>query len=259
MSLDLTNGDRLDVSPIVERKSNIIKPISVAKPLSTNLDVKPVSQPIAVAPTLSIPTPSLSQTLQSGVQPTQPIGATTMIPRRINIAQAVTPRTLVQTAQPTASTGIIPRTVSPQVAQAQQLAAETGTTPSGTSIPRMASPQAQAGAGAGSGGAAPTESTEETTEEGAKTAGEKTEIPSTTSQEKKKSMLWLVGLVVGGIGGYFMAKNQNKNLLTYSLIGAGVGGGLGYMADKAMAKKSTTTTPATTTATPTAIPTQPTQ
>ena len=252
MSLDLTNGDRLDVSPIVERKSNLVTLTSTTKPLSTNLTVKPVSQPIAVAPTLSIPTPSLAQS----VQPTQTIGATTMIPRRINIAQAVTPRTLVQTAQP-ASTGIIPRTVSPQVA-AQQLAAETGTTPSGTSIPRVASPQAQAGSPAPSGsGSAPAESTEETTEEGAKTAGEKTEIPaSTTSQEKKKGMLWLVGLVVGGIGGYFMAKNQNKNLLTYSLIGAGVGGGLGYMADKSMAKKSVTTTPSETpTATSTATPT----
>lgn len=223
MSLDLTNGDRLDVSPIVERKSNIVTLSSSAKPISTTLQTKPV-QPIAVAPTLAIPSPNTQA--QAGS-----VGIS--IPRRINIAQSITPRTISQVAAPTGTT-------------------PSGTTSSGTSIPRLASPQSQsqsqspsASPSASPSGASPSDTSqsgtpseqEQTTDAGSKTVEEKTEVTSVTKPDAKKGMLWIVGLVVGGIGGYFMGKKQNK-VLTYSLIGAGIGGGIGFFADKYMGKES---------------------
>jgi hypothetical protein len=61
----------------------------------------------------------------------------------------------------------------------------------------------------------------------------------------KKNWMSLLGVVVGGIGGYMYAANTGKSVPMFAIGGAAVGGGAGFGIQYMMDKKKTTPAPAT--------------
>jgi len=92
-----------------------------------------------------------------------------------------------------------------------------------------------AGGGGGGGGASPENEEENGGGEDAQKQLE-SETVAPVIETKKISFdianPFNILLIIGGIAGYFYAKKNSKNILAFSLLGAGIGGGLGYAFNK---------------------------
>lgn len=91
--------------------------------------------------------------------------------------------------------------------------------------------------GAGGGGAMGGGGSQEGAEEQSQEESPSQRVASIEEGKPFYKQYWFLGLLVGGIGGYFFAKNKGKNLIGSTLIGAGIVGVVGFGADKFIGKK----------------------
>lgn len=203
MNIDVTNADSLD-SYSNATANRVIPTLGRTNPVSP----KPVSRPTTVANTVSRP---FSKNVAVNVN--------SPITRPVAVSKLGKPVGVVM------STSNLP--VSKPIAVAPVV-----------NIPTVAPASiipVGAGGGAMGGGGGSQSGSEEA-------ASEETESPSqrVASIEEDKpfyKQYWFLGLLVGGIGGYFFAKNKGKNLIGSTLIGAGIVGVVGFGADKFIGKK----------------------
>ena len=217
--LDLTNSKNLDVSPFVDRYSNAIALSSAPKTATTTFTT--TTNPRIIEST----TTSVKPRVTSYIAPKPRIIADAVnVPvEPIFPTPILSPVTLAAPTgyivAPTATTAVAPTAiVAPTVATAT-----TATRP----VPTGAGSMSGGGFGGG-GGATEGASEKQEGEEGTEGAEvEKTERLSDKSN--KNSML---GLIIGAVGGYFYAKQNNKNLIAFTLIGSALGMGIGVLIDK---------------------------
>ena len=179
----------------------------------------------------AISTPSINLGNISFGTPTGTLGSIT--PKR-NTTENIAPR-------PAITPLVTPVVLTPAIALPAIAAPITPSEPSAPSAPSGggggggAAGGGAAGGGGGGGGAAP-ENDEETG--GGEDAQKQLESESVAPViETKKTSFDITNpfnilLIIGGIAGYFYAKKNSKNILAFSLLGAGIGGGLGYAFDK---------------------------
>jgi len=179
MSIDLTNSDKLDTSPLVDRYSN-----AVAKG-----------------------SPLIKYTIM-------PVGGIKRQPPRVT-AMGVSTQKVIPTPTPPVTVAPAPVVTPPVVVL----------TPA-PSVP--SAPSGGGGGGAPSGGEAPTDKSADT----APTAT----VGVAQSDKDFYMKMWFWGLLVGGVAGYLYAKNKGKDLKTFALIGAGIGGFGGLVVEKAINK-----------------------
>lgn len=244
--LDVTNSEFLDVSPIVERKSNIITTTST-KPLPrlSTVSVRPRLAVSEASPSTmgGLPSGTFGGTSLSGTTTSSTSTGAISIPRlTLNplSSSTVSESGTTQTTAGATTTGSIPRTMSPQA-----LASLSSST-SASASPSSPAPSGGGAVGGGGGGGGATSGSEEDsqkqeegTESTAKTQGglpPTSPAPKTEKTDFYKSY-WFIGIIAGGVLGYLYAKNKGGNLMSMALIGAGVGGGAGFVAEKMMKDK----------------------
>jgi hypothetical protein len=210
MSLDITNSDLMDCSPFAEQYSGVTRTATTAVvPRTTGLTAVNVGVP-------------KSKGIISA-QPTKPVISIKTVPPRAIVHPTPTPS---PTPTPTPSPTPTPTP-----------------TPSPTPVPETRTPSQNttpppASTGGGGGGSSTDESQPEQ-ETDSSQAGARVSKPD--EENKFYKSFWFWGLLVGGVGAYFYAKNKNKGMVASVLIGAGIGGGLGYTIEKFMNKPTPTT------------------
>ena len=180
MSIDLTNSDKLDTTPLVDRYSNV---------------------------------------LAKGVPTTRP-----------TLVKRIIPRTAIQQA-PKNISRVAP---APVVTTAPVVAVAPVVTPPVVVLPTPA-PSAPSPSGGGGGGGAPS-GDESPTDKSADTAPTANVGVVAQSDKDFYMKMWFWGLLVGGVAGYLYAKNKGKDLKTFALIGAGIGGFAGLVVEKTINK-----------------------
>lgn len=161
----------------------------------------------------------------------------------IKSENTITPRTVLSKPILKGSTigGSIPRTiptpiqVSPTISNATTPKAVEATTPKDE--PKSA-PKSSGGGKSENGGGSKGEKKEDKKED--KKEQEKTKIEENKIAEESflSKHLFHGFLILGGVIGFFYAKKTSKNILSFTLLGAGIGGGLGY-GIKSFTKKDT--------------------
>ena len=192
MSIDLTNSDKLDTSPFVDRYSNVL-----AKGGSL------VKRIIPTTPIRQAPSSSIMKVAPTTTTPTTPPETTVTTPTVTPVTNVVTPP--IETTAPAPSGG----------------GGGGGGAPSG------------GGGGEPSGGEAPMDKSADTLTTTA------TPINLGVSQVDNTEFymkMWFWGLLVGGVAGYLLAKKKAKDLKSFALIGAGIGGFGGLVVEKMMNK-----------------------
>ena len=179
MSIDLTNSDKLDTTPFVDRYSNV---------------------------------------LAKGVPTTRPTLVKRIIPTTIQQA----PKNISRVAP------------APVVTTAPVVAVAPVVTPPVVVLPTPA-PSAPSPSGGGGGGGAPS-GDESPTDKSADTAPTANVGVVAQSDKDFYMKMWFWGLLVGGVAGYLYAKNKGKDLKTFALIGAGIGGFAGLVVEKTINK-----------------------
>ena len=180
MSIDLTNSDKLDTTPLVDRYSNAV---AKGSPL-----IKRIITPVGGIKRQPPRVTAMGVSTQKVVPSPPPVVA---------VAPVVTP----------------PVVVLPTPA------------PSAPSVP----------SGGGGGGGAPS-GDESPTDKSADTAPTATVGVVAQSDKDFYMKMWFWGLLVGGVAGYLYAKNKGKDLKTFALIGAGIGGFAGLVVEKTINK-----------------------
>jgi hypothetical protein len=174
----------------------------------------------------AISTPSINLGNISFGTPTGTLGSIT--PKR-NTTENIAPR-------PAITPLVTPVVLTPAIALPAIAAPITPSEPSAPSAPSGGGGGGGAAGGGGGGGGAAPENDEETG--GGEDAQKQLESESVAPViETKKTSFDITNpfnilLIIGGIAGYFYAKKNSKNILAFSLLGAGIGGGLGYAFDK---------------------------
>jgi len=182
MSIDLTNSDKLDTTPLVDRYSNAV---AKGSPLIKRIIT--------------------------------PVGGIKRQPPRVT-AMGVSTQKVVPSPPPVVAVApVVTPVVTPPVVVLP-------TVPSAPSAPSGGG----GGGGAPSGGEAPTDKSADTLP----TAN----VGVAQSDKDFYMKMWFWGLLVGGIAGYLYAKNQGKDLKSFALIGAGIGGFGGLVVEKTINK-----------------------
>lgn len=175
MSIDLTNSDKLDTSPLVDRYSNAV---AKGSPLIKRIIT--------------------------------PVGGIKRQPPRVT-AMGVSTQKVVPSPPVVAVAPVVTPVVTPPVVVLPTTA---------TALP----------SGGGGGGGAPSSGGEAPTDKSADTVG------VAQSDKDFYMKMWFWGLLVGGVAGYLYAKNKGKDLKTFALIGAGIGGFAGLVVEKTINK-----------------------
>jgi hypothetical protein len=224
MKLDVTNDSILDVSPFVDRYSNIIRLTETVAPPRIVTAIAPTIAPLTetVTPKTAIrPTPTLNPTPTTQI-PTTP--TKTIITPKV----AVIPRTIQSTPTPTPSIMTTP------------LPNTGGGATGGGAMGGGAMGGGAMGGGA-MGGGAMTEKAE--SEQGGEQVGGIEQGGASQKQiekQEQKSIKGFLGLLIGVTGGYFYAKQNNKNLISFCLIGGAIGIGIGLLYENMIANKVAT-------------------
>ena len=255
--LDISNFSGLDDS-ILGKYSNLISKTTLAAPIRTNVAINPdLKQSLTTTGTVSTSTTTSRPTLSAPTTYTAPAPAPAPAPTTTYVKPTVTYATAPKTAinpdlKPTLATATYsspPQVITQPIAQpiAQPILQPViPVAPIGQAVLQpVAQPSVVLGggggfsgggySGGGSGGATSggdlgeSETGEVATEAGQAGGGD---LAKKVLVEEKSNKMKILGLLIGAAGGYFYAKQNNKSLVAFTLIGSALGLGIGYYIEK---------------------------
>lgn len=229
--MDLTNSELLDCSPFTGDYSNVVSRTGNTTNTTTIQRQAPRQTPVSGKPRPVAPSLNVNQTVVSKPQPRPVVGKNP--PPATNPIGNLPPVTTQPYGTPIVDVPI-------------------ATIPPVQVVPSMP-PMPTGGGGMSSGTSRAQEGSGESTQDG---AGEAAKSGASSESKEFYKSYWFWGLLIGGIGGYLIAKNKGKNLMAYGLVGAGIGGGAGYAIEKKFGKMKVTAPATTTTQTTATTPAQ---